>query len=758
MIIGLLCLSAFSMISPQAEAASEEHGVYVANNQSNSVSVIDTSTNLVVYSIQVDNGPYGVAVHPTGQWVYVSHPALDTVSVIATTTSSVVARVSVGDLPLGLAVAPDGSRVYVTNFQSKSISVVNTLSNTVVKTISIGEFCPWRVAFTPDGSRAFVTGNSPLGYAVVNTNTQSVDFIQTYQGWGMGLAVRHDGRSVYMAGSSGGQTGYIGLFDPQTYALTERIFVSDSGEGLALSTDDAELYHAQFNSGKLLVLDTNTKRAITTVTVGDNPFELAVLSTNEKLFVTNCADGTVSAIDIATHSVVATIRVGDYPLGIGIAQVRPGPPVPPTSELPRTIRVLRTATGEIEEVGFEDYVRNVLPNEWAACWDWDIEALRAGAMAVKTYGWYWTLHHKYPGQGYDVRDDASDQVYDPSWREKFILATPEGRYYSAVADSWSWTMKRNGEVFESQYIDGWPGKPEPISYSYWKKYGIIKEYPGRMSQWGTQYWAERGKNWQWILHYYYESVDITSILRLIIRAYCPVDIVVTDPDGLTVRKQSSEIPRASYSEIDLNDDGKLDDQVVIPERKLGDYTLTLIPEPDASSTDTFALEVWINDTATVFADGVQIADIPTQPYVIRSTEAEVVPIIPVTVDIDPNNLNLRSKGKWITAYIQLPGRYNPADINASTVLLNGTFAPILDPKYGFAANSSEYLVDRNGDSIFERMLKFDRVSMIFWVYESVGMRYEVSLTITGQLADGTSFRGTATILAFWQGHRSPTKR
>jgi hypothetical protein len=43
---------------------------------------------------------------------------------------------------------------------------------------------------------------------------------------------------------------------------------------------------------------------------------------------------------------------------------------------------------------------------------------------------------------------------------------------------------------------------------------------------------------------------------------------------------------------------------------------------------------------------------------------------------------------WITAYIQLPEGYNPEDIDATTILLNGTISPVLDPKYDFVTNSS----------------------------------------------------------------------
>jgi parallel beta-helix repeat protein len=133
-------------------------------------------------------------------------------------------------------------------------------------------------------------------------------------------------------------------------------------------------------------------------------------------------------------------------------------------------------------------------------------------------------------------------------------------------------------------------------------------------------------------------------------------------------------------------------------------------------------------------------------------------VVIVSIDIDPDTLNLRSKGKWITAYIQLPEGYNPEDIDASTILLNGSIQPVLDPKYSFVTNSSEYLVDHNNDGILERMLKFDRATLASFIYQRVGMQSDVPLTLTGKLADGTPFEGTDTVFVFWQGHRSPSKR
>jgi hypothetical protein len=136
----------------------------------------------------------------------------------------------------------------------------------------------------------------------------------------------------------------------------------------------------------------------------------------------------------------------------------------------------------------------------------------------------------------------------------------------------------------------------------------------------------------------------------------------------------------------------------------------------------------------------------------------VVESISASVHVGPDTLNLESRGKWITAYVQLPEGYDAESINASTIMLNGTIQPILDPKYGFVTNSTEYIVDNNNDGILERMVKFDRDGLQSWIYKSIGLQSIVSLTITGELFDGTLFEGSYTISIFWSGQRSPCKR
>ena len=122
---------------------------------------------------------------------------------------------------------------------------------------------------------------------------------------------------------------------------------------------------------------------------------------------------------------------------------------------------------------------------------------------------------------------------------------------------------------------------------------------------------------------------------------------------------------------------------------------------------------------------------PPPPYIVR---------IPATIDIDPDTLNLNSKGRWITAYIELPEGYNVGDIDVDSILLNDTIpvdveAPIT-------------IEDYDSDAVPDLMVKFDRayvMSLIIGEIEVEEIFTWVTLTITGNLNDGTSFQGSTTI-------------
>jgi len=112
--------------------------------------------------------------------------------------------------------------------------------------------------------------------------------------------------------------------------------------------------------------------------------------------------------------------------------------------------------------------------------------------------------------------------------------------------------------------------------------------------------------------------------------------------------------------------------------------------------------------------------------------------VPAAIDTDPDTLNLKSNGEWITVYIELPEDYSVSDIDPNSILLNGTIS--VDAEGPVAVG------DYDLDNVPDLMVKFDRAAIIEWLNtndygEDTGKYYEINLTITGTVS-GTQFAGT----------------
>ncbi len=77
--------------------------------------------------------------------------------------------------------------------------------------------------------------------------------------------------------------------------------------------------------------------------------------------------------------------------------------------------------------------------------------------------------------------------------------------------------------------------------------------------------------------------------------------------------------------------------------------------------------------------------------------------INATIDFDPNTLNQGSNGTWVVVYIEFPAGYNPADVDISTVRLEGTIP---------AERRPTAVGDYDKDSVPDLMVKFKRSDVI----------------------------------------------
>src|SRR5919198_5007165 len=86
--------------------------VYVTNRDSNTVTVINSTTDKVVANVIVGKGPTGIGIESNTKRVYVANGLSGKVTVINSTTDKVVANLTVGLHPTGLAIDPNTKKVY----------------------------------------------------------------------------------------------------------------------------------------------------------------------------------------------------------------------------------------------------------------------------------------------------------------------------------------------------------------------------------------------------------------------------------------------------------------------------------------------------------------------------------------------------------------------------------------------------------------------------------------------------------------------
>ena len=172
--------------------------VYVINQRSDSLSVIDGSTNNVVKTIDVGDFPAGVAVNPNTNMVYVTNLHSDSLSVIDGSTNNVVKTIRVGEIPEGVAVNPNTNMVYVVRYLEGKVIVIDGSTNNIMETIDVGDRPTWNVAVNPDTNMVYVTNLYSNSLSVIDGSTNNVVKTIDVGDFPAGVAVNPDTNMVYV--------------------------------------------------------------------------------------------------------------------------------------------------------------------------------------------------------------------------------------------------------------------------------------------------------------------------------------------------------------------------------------------------------------------------------------------------------------------------------------------------------------------------------------------------------------------------------
>src|SRR2546421_140472 len=181
--------------------------VYVTNEKSGGVTVIDGASRKVLETIPVGKRPRGIQVSPDGKTLFIAvsgtpispPPKLDAkgnpifekgkdddddddkkadksadgIAVVDVAQKKLLRKIKVGSDPEQLVLSADGARFYVSNEDVGTASVVNVLSGKVEHIIPVSRE-PEGVGTSPDGKVFYVTCETEGEIYVVETGSYKV--------------------------------------------------------------------------------------------------------------------------------------------------------------------------------------------------------------------------------------------------------------------------------------------------------------------------------------------------------------------------------------------------------------------------------------------------------------------------------------------------------------------------------------------------------------------------------------------------------
>jgi serine/threonine-protein kinase len=141
---------------------------YVANHESNVVSVLDTASATPVATIGVGTSPQATAVGG-GQTAVANYDGASVTIIDA--AGAAVAEVPVGRTPQDVAFAPDGRYLYTANVEDDTVSVVDAAAHAVTATMPVCDG-PGSVSADPSGRVAYVSCVNSGEVVVLDTTAE----------------------------------------------------------------------------------------------------------------------------------------------------------------------------------------------------------------------------------------------------------------------------------------------------------------------------------------------------------------------------------------------------------------------------------------------------------------------------------------------------------------------------------------------------------------------------------------------------------
>src|SRR5437762_13340215 len=331
--VSLLLWVLFAAV-PRAE--SPGYLVFVSNERSGDVTVIDGTTDSVIGTFAVGKRPRGIHAAPDGRRVFVTlsgspriapgvdenrAPAdkrADGLGVIDPATRNLIDRWHAGLDPEQFAISKDGKFAFIANEDDASASIIDLGSGQSRGRVKVSEE-PEGVGMNPANGEVYVTCEEKGEVFAIDPDAPRVIASIETGGRPRSVAFQPDGSRAYAACENG---GYIAVIDAQSHILMTKIQLPMGSlpMGTAISKDGNELYVSTGRGNAVAVIDTQKNQVrrspllsargegegeesiVAMIPVGNRAWGIALDPSGSKLYTANGASNDVSVVDLKSRN------------------------------------------------------------------------------------------------------------------------------------------------------------------------------------------------------------------------------------------------------------------------------------------------------------------------------------------------------------------------------------------------------------------------------------------------------------------------
>jgi YVTN family beta-propeller protein len=323
--------------------------VYVTNERSGDVTVINGGDFSVAATIPVGKRPRGIHASPDGKTVYVAlsgtpieappqidahgnpvfekkkggddddaaaDKAADGIGVLNVAAKKLTGKLNAGSDPEEFALSKDGRHIYISNEDTKTASVISIAAEKLEHIIPVGQE-PEGVTSTPDGKQFYVTCEAGGDIYVVDTATYTAVAHFKVNGRPRSVAFLSAGGIGFIPSES---VGELNVIDSVNAKVLKTIALPAGSRPMrvTLSPDEKRLYVSNGRAGTISVFDTHSYDLLDTIKVGTRPWGMGVSPDGKFLFTANGPSNDVSIVDLKTNKEVSRVKAGSSPWGIAI--------------------------------------------------------------------------------------------------------------------------------------------------------------------------------------------------------------------------------------------------------------------------------------------------------------------------------------------------------------------------------------------------------------------------------------------------------